>query len=47
MTALTTAFHEHTLFPLDRYPPDRAVDALAMWVAWLLDDYCELQYSLG
>lgn len=45
MVALITSFHRRTLIWKDRYPPERAVDSLAMWIAWLLDEHCKWTLS--
>ncbi|BEI80439.1 hypothetical protein CcaverHIS002_0109680 [Cutaneotrichosporon cavernicola] len=39
--ALVRDYHDRTLISTNgfRYPPQRPVDALAMWISWLLDDY--------
>lgn len=41
VVSLVRAYHERTLQPSREfaYPPQRAVDALAMWISWLVDDY--------
>ena len=41
MVALISTFHHRTLLSRDTYPPDGEVNALAMWIAWLLDECCE------
>ena len=41
MTVLD-AYHERTLATrVAGYPPEQVVDALAMWIAWLLQSHCE------
>lgn len=45
MVALINSFHARTLASRGTYPPERVEDALAMWIAWLLDDHCELRHT--